>query len=223
MHGINNGKKYLKKCLKSLKSQTYKDYEIIVIDNNSSDDSVIYLKEHYPEVRVIELDRNTGFAYAVNTGIKHSLGDFIFLLNNDTETEEKCIELLVESINRSNNIFSVNSKMIQFNDRNLIDDAGDEYNAFGWAFKRGYNNSIDSKEEPARVFTTCAGASLYRRSVFDEIGYFDDVFFAYLEEVDIGYRSNIHGYKNIYNPSAIVYHIISGTTGNKKTEFKTKL
>ncbi len=218
-----NGKHFLKNCIESLKKQTYKDIEIIVIDNHSSDGSVQCIDECYPEVEVIELDTNTGFSNAVNVGIKNALGEFVFLLNNDTQVDERCIEYLVESINSSEDIFAVNSKMIQYYNRELIDDAGDEYNAFGWAFKRGYNRKVASKTKPARVLTTCAGASLYRRSVFDEIGYFDNEFFAYLEDVDIGYRANLLGNKNIYNPNALVYHIISGTTGNKKTEFKTKL
>lgn len=218
-----NGIDFLKTCIESLRKQTYKNMEIIVVDNASSDDSVKYLHDKYPEVKVIQLQYNTGFSYAVNIGIKQALGEYVFLLNNDTEVDNRCVEFLVESINKVENIFSVNSKMIQYNDRELLDDAGDEYNAFGWAFKRGYNRKLESKIKSTRVFTTCAGASLYRKSIFEKIGYFDEEFFAYLEDVDIGYRANIYGYQNIYNPDAIVYHIISGTTGNKKTEFKTKL
>lgn len=218
-----NGKHFLKACIDSLVEQTYKDIEIIVVDNDSSDGSASYLKEAYPEVRIIQLNSNTGFSYAVNIGIQKSCGKYVFLLNNDTEVDERCVELLVESISCSESIFSVNSKMIQYNNRELLDEAGDEYNALGCAFKRGKNRKVESKTKSGRVFTTCAGASLYRKSIFNKIGYFDDEFFAYLEDVDMGYRANIYGYQNIYNPHAIVYHIISGTTGNKKTEFKTKL
>lgn len=218
-----NGKHFLKTCLDSLKQQTYKDTEIIIADNNSSDGSVEYIKENYPEAAVIELDSNAGFSYAVNEGIRRAEGEYVLLLNNDTEADPYCIERLAEAISRSDDIFSVNAKMIQYNNRELIDDAGDEYNALGWAFKRGYNKNIKFENNSARVMSACAGASIYRKSIFNEIGYFDNHFFAYLEDVDIGYRANIYGYKNYYCPEAIVYHVISGTTGNRKTEFKTKL
>ena len=113
--------------------------------------------------------------------------------------------------------------MIQYNNRALLDDAGDEYNIFGWAFKRGFNQRVQTNIKPRRVFTCCAGATIYNKKILNKIGYFDEAFFAYLEDVDIGFRANCFGYKNIFCPDAIVYHIISGTTGNKKTEFKTKL
>ena len=113
--------------------------------------------------------------------------------------------------------------MIQYNKRALLDDAGDEYNIFGWAFKRGFNQRVQTNIKTRRVFTCCAGAAIYNKEILNKIGYFDEAFFAYLEDVDIGFRANCFGYKNIFCPDAIVYHIISGTTGNKKTEFKTKL
>lgn len=218
-----NGKHFLEECLNSLKVQTYKKFEIIVVDNASSDGSVEFIKTFDPSVRLIELNTNTGFSPAVNVGIKEAKGDYIFLLNNDTVSEPNVIEKLVGFIESDDKIFSVNSKMIQFNNRTLIDDAGDEYNLFGWAYKRGYNQRKNRHNKYTRVFSCCGGASLYRKSVFDEIGYFDEAFFAYLEDVDVGYRANCYGYKNYYCPEAVVYHIISGTTGNKKTEFKTKL
>lgn len=217
-----NGKHFLEKCINSIYRQTCKDIEVIIVDNNSFDDSVQYLKDYYPEVKIFELESNTGFSHAVNTGINYATGEFVFLLNNDTEVDEYCVEKLVESINSSEDIFSVNSKMIQYNSRGLIDDAGDEYNAFGWAFKRRENKN-ESENQKQRVFTACAGAALYRKSIFNVIGYFDDEFFAYYEDVDIGYRANIYGYKNYFEPNAVVYHIGSGTLGKKKTEFKTKL
>ncbi|MBP2027133.1 GT2 family glycosyltransferase [Acetoanaerobium pronyense] len=218
-----NGKHFLEKCLDSIENQSYKDIETIIIDNASDDGSVDFLRDRYPKVKLTIMDTNTGFSGAVNEGIKSSRGEFVFLLNNDTEIDESCVENLVNAINKDNKIFSVNAKMIQFNNRDLLDDAGDEYNSFGWAFKRGFNQNIGTNKVPRRVFSCCAGASLYRKEVFNHIGYFDELFFAYLEDVDIGFRANCYGYKNYFCPDAIVYHIISGTTGNKKTEFKTKL
>lgn len=218
-----NGKHFLKKCLDSISKQTYKNIETIVVDNASSDNSIEFLKDEYPNVITISMTTNTGFSGAVNKGIIESKGDYVFLLNNDTEIDEKCIEYLVNTIKQNQNIFSVNSKMIQYNNRALLDDAGDEYNIFGWAFKRGFNQRVQTNINPRRVFTCCAGAAIYNKEILNKIGYFDEAFFAYLEDVDIGFRANCFGYKNIFCPDAIVYHIISGTTGNKKTEFKTKL
>ncbi len=218
-----NGKHFLKKCLDSISKQTYKNIETIVVDNASSDNSIEFLKDEYPNVITISMTTNTGFSGAVNKGIIESKGDYVFLLNNDTEIDEKCVEYLVNTIKQNQNIFSVNSKMIQYNNRALLDDAGDEYNIFGWAFKRGFNQRVQTNIKPRRVFTCCAGAAIYNKKILNKIGYFDEAFFAYLEDVDIGFRANCFGYKNIFCPDAIVYHIISGTTGNKKTEFKTKL
>lgn len=218
-----NGKHFLKACIESLECQTFRNIEVIVVDNASSDGSIEYLNENYSHVKVIELSTNTGFSPAVNVGIKASRGEYIFLLNNDTEIDSECIAKLYDFIQKDKSIFSVNSKMVQYNNRQLLDDAGDEYNIFGWAFKRGFNQSVHSNVKPRRVFSCCGGASLYRKSILNEIGFFDEAFFAYLEDVDIGYRANCYGYKNYYCPDAIVYHIISGTTGNKKSEFKTKL
>ena len=218
-----NGKHFLKKCLHSISKQTYKNIETIVDDNASSDNSIEFLKDEYPNVITISMTTNTGFSGAVNKGIIESKGDYVFLLNNDTEIDEKCVEYLVNTIKQNQNIFSVNSKMIQYNKRALLDDAGDEYNIFGWAFKRGFNQRVQTNIKPRRVFTCCAGAAIYNKKILNKIGYFDEAFFAYLEDVDIGFRANCFGYKNIFCPDAIVYHIISGTTGNKKTEFKTKL
>lgn len=218
-----NGKHFLKGCLDSILKQSFTDIEIIVVDNNSSDGSREYLLDEYLQVRLVSLSTNTGFSPAVNEGIKLAKGEYVFLLNNDTELVEGCLESLFKFILKDNSIFSVNARMIQFYDRDYLDDAGDEYNCFGWAFKRGFNQSISTNKNSKRVFSCCAGASLYRKSVFDEIGLFDENFFAYLEDVDIGYRANCFGYKNYYCSEASVYHIISGTTGNAKSEFKTKL
>ena len=152
-----------------------------------------------------------------------STNEYILLLNNDTIVEDGFIHSLIECIRSSNEIFSVSSKMLQYHNLNLIDDAGDFYNILGWARKRGDGKSSNLLTEKKNIFSACAGAALYNRKVFDEIGYFDENFFAYLEDIDIGYRAQIFGYKNIYCPDAIVHHIGSGTSGSKYNEFKVKL
>ncbi len=113
--------------------------------------------------------------------------------------------------------------MIQSADRELLDDAGDMYSVLGWAYQRGVGQPARGYRKPCQVFAACAGAAIYRRKVFDEIGYFDENHFAYLEDIDVGYRAKIYGYKNVYCPTAKVYHVGSGTSGSKYNGFKVRL
>ncbi|WP_294341471.1 glycosyltransferase family 2 protein [uncultured Clostridium sp.] len=218
-----NGEKIIDGCIQSLLKQEYKDFNIIVVDNNSADDSVKIIEERYPSITLIKNKENLGFAAAVNIGIKASKSDFVALLNNDTEVDEKWLVNLYSVISKDDKIFSASSKMIRFYERDKIDDAGDQYNLLGWAYKRGDGVSIDQFNKDKIIFSTCAGAGLYRRKIFEEIGYFDENFFAYLEDVDVSFRGNIYGYKNIYVNNAIVYHMVSATSGSRHNEFKVKL
>ena len=136
---------------------------------------------------------------------------------------EGFIEELIKCIQKDDKIFAVCSQMIQYQDKNLIDDAGDEYNILGWAYKRGDGQAVDTYIHTEEVFSACAGAAIYRKSIFEEIGYFDENFFAYMEDVDISYRALIYGYKNLYCPTAKVLHIGSATSGSKYNTFKVKL
>lgn len=217
-----NGNKYLRQCLDSIYAQNYKNYELIIIDNASTDGSHEWLKE-CRNIIYKQLDKNYGFSRAVNEGIKLAKGEYVLLLNNDTKLCEGFLEEMLHVIEKDHKIFGVSSKMIQYYDQKLIDDAGDEYTVIGWPYKRGDGRSISEFEKEERIFSTCAGAALYRKEVFDKIGYFDESFFAYMEDVDISYRANIYGYKNVYTPKAKVYHIGSATSGGRYSEFKLKL
>lgn len=218
-----NGINFIKTCLDSLLKQTYNDFKTIVIDNGSTDGSVNYIRENYPEIELIQLEMNYGFDRAVNVGIKHSDTPYLILLNNDTEVEQNFVFELVKSIDKSKKIFSVSSKMINFTDRTIMDDAGDLYSIIGWGFQRGVGQQVERFNKGCGIFSSCAGAAIYRREVFDIIGNFDEDFFAYLEDIDIGYRAKIFGYQNKYCPSAVVYHVGSGTSGSKYNTFKVKL
>jgi GT2 family glycosyltransferase len=203
--------------------QTYARFEIIVIENASEDNSMKILRT-YEEISIIENAKNLGFASAVNQGITEAVGEYILLLNNDVVIENDFLDKIIEPIKNNPRIFSVASKMIRFYEKNLLDDAGDFYNLLGWAFKRGDGKPITKYNKNQKIFSACAGASIYRKSVFKEIGLFDDDFFAYLEDVDIAYRGKIHGYINIYEPDAVCYHIGSATSGGTKyNSFKIKL
>ena len=218
-----NGKQFLKICFDSILNQNYSSYEIIIVDNGSSDGSVQYINEKYPEFTLIQNKENLGFAAAVNQGIKASNADYIFLLNNDVELEPDSISNLLKCIEKDENIFAVSSKMIQYNDRSKMDDAGDEYTILGWTRKVGDGKSPDLYTAEREIFSACAGAALYRKSILDELGYFDENFFAYMEDVDISYRARIKGYKCVYCPEAVVYHFGSGTSGSRYNEFKIRL
>ena len=217
-----NGKKYLEACMEALRRQTMKDLEILFVDNGSTDGSTEYIENNYEEARVIQMGVNTGFCGAVNEGIRQAKAPYVLLLNNDTEASETFVEELYRVIVQDEKIFSCSSKMIQFHDRTLMDDAGDLYCALGWAYARGKGNPIRQYDEACDVFFSCAGAAIYRKSILDEIGYFDENHFAYLEDADIGYRARIHGYVNRYAPKAIVYHVGSGSSGSVYNLFKTK-
>lgn len=218
-----NGLKFMKTCLDSLREQSYKEFQTLVIDNASEDGSYEFVKDNYPEVRLVRFKKNYGFSAAVNKGIDLSETPYVLLLNNDTEADRDFVLELVKGIEKSDDIFSCSSKMINFNNRELMDDAGDLYSVIGWGFQRGVGQSADKYKKDAEIFSACAGAAIYRKNVFDEIGKFDLKHFAYLEDLDVGYRAKIHGYKNMYCANAIVYHFGSGTSGSKYNPFKVKL
>jgi len=217
-----NGKHFLKECFESLKIQN-SIFKVIIIDNGSDDGSSSFIANNYPEFTLIVNEKNMGFAAAVNQGIKTSNTDFTLLLNNDVVLEKNCISSLLECIMKDEKIFAVASKMVQYHNRNLIDDAGDEYTLLGYTQKIGNNKSTELYQSEREIFSACAGAALYRKSIFEDIGYFDENFFAYMEDVDISYRARINGYKCLYCPKAVVYHVGSGTSGSTYNAFKIRL
>lgn len=217
-----NGAQHLKACFHSLRDQTYKEFEIILIDNNSKDDSVKFTEENFPEVRVIKMNYNSGFAKAVNEGIRNSRGEYLLLLNNDTECK---IDFLAQMISGFKNpdTGSVACKMLNFYDRTTIDDAGDFIKLRGSPYARGNGEKDEAQyEKKEYIFGACAGAAIYKREVFDKVGYFDEDFFAYYEDVDMSFRMQSAGYKCFYNPEAICYHKRGATTASM-TGFETML
>lgn len=217
-----NGIAYLDGVLGSLERQTLDNFEVIVVDNGSTDGSGQYIMENYPWVHIIELPENFGFCKAVNEGIKMARSPYVLLLNNDIEVKEDFLEQMKAAMHRHKKAFSCAAKMIQFHDRKLLDDAGNYYCALGWAYARGKGKPAEMFNKEEQIFASCAGAAIYRKKIFDKIGYFDEEHFAYLEDMDVGYRARIFGYQNWYVPSAVVYHIGSGTTGSRYNQFKTR-
>ncbi|HEY9786896.1 MAG TPA: glycosyltransferase family 2 protein [Candidatus Obscuribacterales bacterium] len=210
-----NGKRFLAGCLDSLSKQTYPHIEVLIVDNGSKDGSVDFLKENYPHVKLVTFDHNTGFSYAVNAGIKASSGEFVALLNNDTVVDPNWVAELVRAMHEHPEAGSAGCKMLAYDDHSLLDGAGDGYRRGGLPGRIGHKERDTGRFNRRRyLLGACGGAALYRRSLFVDIGLFDEDYFAYLEDVDLGLRAQSAGYKCIYVPTAIVYHLGCGTTGS---------
>lgn len=218
-----NGIVYMEECLKSLKNQTMSDFHTIVVDNMSTDGSKELVKEKFPECELIELEQNFGFCRAVNEGIRRTKTEYLILLNNDTTVEPAFVEELYKAIDANPNTFSVAAKMIQMYHKDKLDAAGDMYCALGWSFSLGKDMDVSKYDKESVVFSACGGAAIYRRAIFEQIGYFDELHFSYLEDVDVGYRARIMGYENRYTPKAIVYHAGSAVSGSRYNSFKVRI
>lgn len=219
-----NGIKFIEECLTSLFRQDPDTpaYKVIVVDNGSEDGSRELVEERFPQVSVIALSENTGFCHAVNVGIRAAHAPCVILLNNDTKVAPRFVKALYNAIEEKENAFSVSAKMLMWDRPELLDGAGDRYCVLGWGYARGKGRSAAGYDKSCRVFSACGGAAIYRRRVFDEIGYFDENHFAYLEDLDIGYRAAIYGYQNFYEPEAEVIHYGSASSGSRYNRWKTE-
>ena len=161
-----NGIAFLDSVLASLEGQTLKNFEVIFVDNGSSDGSCSFVAGNYPWVHIIELPENYGFCKAVNEGNQASRAPYVLLLNNDTEVKEDFLEEMVAAIRRHKRAFSCAARMVQYHDRDRLDDAGNFYNALGWSFARGKGRDIHTYEKEEQIFSSCGGAAIYRRKTF---------------------------------------------------------
>ncbi|MBR1930501.1 MAG: glycosyltransferase family 2 protein [Lachnospiraceae bacterium] len=220
-----NGIKYIADCLQALLNQEAGTprFTVLVVDNGSADGSVEVMQERFPEVELVCLPQNTGFCHAVNVGIRQSQTPFVILLNNDTRVYPGFVKALYDAIGKDENVFSVSAQMLMWDRPELLDDAGDIYCVLGWARARGKGKPVERFDNPAEVFSACGGAAIYRKKVLEEIGLFDEQHFAYLEDLDIGYRARICGYHNRYEPGAKVLHYGSASTGSRYNAWKTQM
>jgi GT2 family glycosyltransferase len=219
-----NGKRFLTGVLDSLAKQTYKQVEVVVVDNGSHDGSVEFIRENYPTVQLALYEKNTGFAVAVNRGIRESKGEFIALINNDTVLEDEFIAELVKGMDEHPECGSLGCKMLAYDDHSLLDGVGDGYRRGGLPGRIGHREKDTGLFDEGRyILGACGGAALYRRSLFCDIGLFDDDYFAYLEDVDIALRAQSAGYKCYYIPTARIYHLGCGTTGSGYSPLVVKL
>lgn len=217
-----NGKNLLENCIKTLERQTCQKFKLLVIDNGSTDGSVTVTSESL-DMEMVALPENTGFCGAVNLGFEMTKTPYVILLNNDTEADPHFVEELLNGIKQSERIFSCGAQMLNFRQRDLIDNAGDIYTLPGWAIARGKGRPATDYGKRTDVFSCCGGAVIYRMSVIRQIGVMDEKHFAYLEDLDLGYRAKIAGYRNCYIPEAKVYHVGSATTGSRYNEKKVFL
>jgi GT2 family glycosyltransferase len=207
-----NGKKFLNDCLSSLRRQRFRDFETIVVDNGSTDGSTSYVREVFPEVRVVELNYNSGFVVGNNVAYEHASGELIVLLNNDTETHSNWLEEIHQASLSFPDVSTFACKMIHFDRRDRIENCGFNLTTAGLTLDVG-RDELDGTAwiQPRRVFGACGGAVAYRRRMLQEIGFLDEEFFMNYEDVDLSFRAQLRGYQCMLIPSAVVYHHYGAT------------
>ena len=209
-----NGQFFLPTCLKALSAQTFTDFEVLVIDNGSTDGSVDTLQNDWPEVRLIQLESNQGFAAANNQGAKLAAGEWVAFLNNDAYPEPGWLTALLASAQAHPGCTAFSSRILLVDPPNLLDSTGDIYHISGNAWHRGYRHEAQDFNPPhGDVFSACAAAALYRKADFLASGGFDEDYFAYMEDIDLGFRLRLNNLFTHYVPDAVVRHVGSATAG----------
>jgi GT2 family glycosyltransferase len=210
-----NGKQHLDDCLGSLRRQSCTDFEVLLVDNGSTDGTQAYVHEHFPEVKLIELGGNRGFTGACNAGWEAAVGEIIILLNNDTEVKPNWLHELLVAFEQNPHVGIVASKMLLFDRRDQFHTAGDYYRVDGLPGNRGvWQKDVGQFDQQEPVFSACGGSAAYRRTMLDEIGFLDDDFFFSCEDVDMGWRAQLAGWQVLYVPTAVVYHKLKATGGS---------
>ena len=209
-----NGKQHLDDCLNALRAQSRQDFEIILVDNGSSDGSQATVRAHFPEARLLELGANHGFTGACNAGYAVAQGELIILLNNDTAVDPNWLAAIVDAFARHPKVGAVASKMLLFDQRDRFHTAGDYYRIDGIPGNRGvWAQDTGQYDLETDVFSACGGAAAYRRRMLAEIGFLDPDFFFSCEDVDLAWRAQLAGWRVRYVPTAIVYHKLKASGG----------
>lgn len=202
-----NGLKYCDDCFRSIRELSYPNYEVIMVDNSSTDGSVDYVRNNFPAVKIIALDDNLGFAIANNIGANNAKGEYLFLLNQDTVLEEKSLSELVERMHSDPNIGICGCKMLYWNDKNVINSTGLMANKICFVWDRGsFELDQGQYDDDKEVISVSGGAMLIRKNLFTDLGGFDTGYFMYYEDLDIGMRTWLSGYRVVYVPNAKIYH-----------------
>lgn len=208
-----NRKALLKRCLDAVLRQTYGEIEVLLVDNASKDGSPDYVREHYPQVRLIENKANLGFCGGNNVGINHARGNYIVLVNNDAFLDPECVEEMMKTIQRDPKIGAVATKILLEDQPTHLDAAGIGVCLDGLSIGRGRMEHADEYNEEKEVFFVSDCVCLYRKEMLTDIGLYDEDFFAYAEETDMGWRARLKGWKTFYNPRAIASHTHSSSLG----------
>lgn len=211
-----NGRAHLADCLDSLAAQTRRDFEVVLVDNGSRDDSLPFVRERYPWVKLVPLAENVGFAAGNNRGLEHAAGAFVVTLNNDTRVAPDWLEVLVGVAEAHPRAGMVGCRICSFFDADLIDSLGMGLCPDGMARGRFRNRrwSEQRLDEVEPILFPSACAALYRREMVEEIGFFDEDFFAYAEDTDLGLRGRLAGWEALLARDAVVYHKYSQTSGS---------
>lgn len=216
-----NGASFLEQCLSALMVQTVKPHEIILLDNASTDGSIEIVRQ-FPAVRVIALNQNMGFARGNNLAIEAASkgAEWIVLLNPDAYVEPDWLETLLTAAHNNPSFDVFASKLLIEADPTLLDGVGDAYHMSGLVWRTGHGRpATEFPAHPFEIFSPCAAAAMYRRSAFIELGGFDEDYFCYVEDVDLGFRLRLAGYRCLYVPQSVVHHVGSGTTGGQHSDF----
>ena len=208
-----NGRRYLDACLRAVEAQQGVSAEIILVDNASTDGTAEFVGAQFPHVRVLRLSENRGFAGGSNAGAREARGEYVAFLNNDTVADSSWLRALRAGIDLTAGFALTTSRIVFMHDPSVIDSAGDGLLRWGAAFKRYHGEPAELANSAAEVFGVCGGACLMPKAVFDELGGFDDDFFASHEDVDLSYRARLRGYRCRYVSDASVRHHGSATLG----------
>ncbi len=209
-----NGKKWLQKCLSSLYAQTYKNFEIVFVDNGSTDDSVNYVRNNFPHTRIVRSEINLGFAGGNNLGYKKAKGEFILLLNNDIYVRENFLKDFLKAFKEIPNLASVQSKIVLMDNPQKLDLVGAYWtdSSFLYYYGLGKDAKLKKYNIPMPFFSNKGASMMIKRQIIEKIGLFDEDFFNYYEETDFCHRAWLAGYECWYWPEAVVYHALGGTS-----------
>lgn len=200
-----NGAHLLERCLASVLAQTYRRFEIIVVDNASTDESCALLEKQFPNVKLVRSETNVGFAAGNNLGLNAAQGDLIATLNTDTRAESDYLEKLLGPM-QDISVGACAPLMLEMERPDIVDAAGIRVDAFGFAWNIGAGELASQHLTGEQVFGACAGAALYRRKMLDAVGFFDGAYFGFYEDVDLAWRVQNAGWKTVFVPAARVYH-----------------
>lgn len=216
-----NGKKWLEKCLGSLRAQTYKNFEVIFVDNASTDDSVEFVEENFPEVKVVQSENNLGFAGGNNLGMKYAKGEYILLLNNDTYVPKDFLEKFIDAFDQLSQASCIQSKIVLMDQPEVFDVCCTfwTHSTFLYYFGHGKSEKDPQYNVAMPCFSAKGASMMIKRDVIDVVGLFDDDFWCYYEETDFCHRLWLSGYECWYNSDTVAYHANGGTSLKFQNDF----